>query len=428
MARQYSSRRTLTAALVSTLITQGACTASVLSIRNQSARHHQPLCGKGLPQAILGENQLVCLDDMNTGSDPTTFSPLTHQPFCLKASSGPFCVYTNADTSSSGKAWVNHGISIITTPELASGTLNLLEHGPPTGNSKPYHVKSVTGKGLGAIATRRILRGKKALVDRVAILSAAEYPEDVSRKQVQDLLAKAVEQLPEPEMVLKLSRKGRGEEQGFSVVEDLLLSNSFLVEVGGQSLMGLFGDLARFNHACEPNTSMRFSEKTLAMTIVASRDIEPGEELTISYIDATLPYKDRQSTLQEIWGFKCTCPLCSLSRHQRRASDERRTEIQTLKQEAIELAQAGKFHDAIGISEQLIKVIGQEGLTLAIPDVYDIPAALYYHIGNLVKAREYNFLSLMALQELGPEEGSKEEEKVKKIKETLDKIEEELSV
>ncbi|KAK4212573.1 hypothetical protein QBC37DRAFT_465571 [Rhypophila decipiens] len=398
MARQSSSRRTLSAALVSTLITQG--------------------------------------------SDPTTFSPWTHRPFCLKASSDPWCVYTNADTSSSGRASVNHGISIITTPELASGTLNLLKHVPPTGlsssdtashsatrknESKPCQVKSVTGKGLGAIATRRILKGEKVLVDRVAVLSAAEYPEDISRKQVQDLLAKAVEQLPEPEMVLKLSRKGRGEEQGFSVVEDLLLSNSFLVEVGGQSLMGLFGDLARFNHACEPNTNMRFSEKTLAMTIVASRDIEPGEELTISYIDATLPSKDRQSTLQKIWGFRCTCPLCRLSRHQRRASDERRTEIQTLRQETIELAQAGKFHDAIGISEQLIKLIDQEGLTLAIPDVYDIPAALYYHVGNLVKAREYNFLSLMALQELGVEEGSKEEDKVKMIKETLDKIEEELS-
>lgn len=36
------------------------------------------------------------------------------------------------------------------------------------------------------------------------------------------------------------------------------------------------------NHACRPSAFTRFSEKTLAMTAVAFRDIEEGEEITIS--------------------------------------------------------------------------------------------------------------------------------------------------
>lgn len=227
-----------------------------LAYASSRDHRHQPLCGRGLHHA-LATQQLVCLGDTGGVYDPATLSPWTHVPFCIKGKSDqPWCVFTNSDTSLpvSRKAPVhNHGISVVTTPELASTSLNLLDHlkSQPNGRKETegrwrnlYKVTAIPGKGLGAVATERIPKGQTILVDRAMVLSAAEYPDDVARDQVQTLLNVAVKQLPDPERVYNLSRKGRDEEEGFSAVEDLLLSNSFLVEVNGETLMGLFGDLA----------------------------------------------------------------------------------------------------------------------------------------------------------------------------------------
>ena len=43
---------------------------------------------------------------------------------------------------------------------------------------------------------------------------------------------------------------------------------------------------------------------------VAARDIEPAEELSISYIDASLNVAARQQQLQWAYGFTCQCQAC----------------------------------------------------------------------------------------------------------------------
>ncbi|KAH9578183.1 SET domain [Trypanosoma melophagium] len=71
-----------------------------------------------------------------------------------------------------------------------------------------------------------------------------------------------------------------------------------------------------FNHSCEPNLQVLYScvnDETL--TVEAIRDIEPGEELLISYIDESLPYPDRQQQLYEHYLFTCRCPKCESESH-----------------------------------------------------------------------------------------------------------------
>lgn len=47
------------------------------------------------------------------------------------------------------------------------------------------------------------------------------------------------------------------------------------------------------------------------VTMRAARDIDRGEELFISYIDANMPYEQRQQRLQFAYGFVCQCALCT---------------------------------------------------------------------------------------------------------------------
>ncbi|RNF25779.1 SET and MYND domain-containing protein [Trypanosoma conorhini] len=88
-----------------------------------------------------------------------------------------------------------------------------------------------------------------------------------------------------------------------------------------------------FNHSCDPNLQVVHSDAGDEMlSVVALRDIEPGEELCISYIDETLSYPERQQELYEHYLFTCRCPTCEresvahkLGEHSEKAPSSART-------------------------------------------------------------------------------------------------------
>ncbi|CAE6461936.1 unnamed protein product [Rhizoctonia solani] len=75
---------------------------------------------------------------------------------------------------------------------------------------------------------------------------------------------------------------------------------------------------ALINHSCLPNCVVVFPKASESkkvpneMLIIAIGKILPGEELTTSYVDLTLPREHRNRILQERYFFKCECPDCKL--------------------------------------------------------------------------------------------------------------------
>ncbi|KAK3348998.1 hypothetical protein B0T25DRAFT_609423 [Lasiosphaeria hispida] len=411
-----------------TTLTGTLLAASLLTLAAASTPPEQ--CGWGLPRSPL-QYLPLCLDD-TAGPDPSIWAPWTHKPFCVEAHETPWCVYTNAAVPrANGK---RRGISIVTTPALAADVLDLTRHPlgaafdaiPPEKkfDALPYEVRDVPGKGKGAVATRKIEKGRVVLIDHVMVLATAEFPADVMHEEVQDLLSRGVEQLSESGSVYGLAQKGR-EEQGLTEVEDVLLTNSFEIAVADQPYMWIFPDLSRLNHACSSNAIMHFSETTLAMTVWSSRDIEPGEEITITYSDADMTYAERKKTFSEVWGFDCTCNLCTASEERRNASDARRLKIHMLRERVLKRAKEGDFKRAIKATEELFQVADEEGLTPHMGDLYEIPARLYYQIGDLEKAREYTKRSLYQVEGLGVP-GGKDIERVEVLKGVLSRIENEM--
>ncbi|PKX98819.1 S-adenosylmethionine-dependent methyltransferase [Aspergillus novofumigatus IBT 16806] len=65
---------------------------------------------------------------------------------------------------------------------------------------------------------------------------------------------------------------------------------------------------ALINHSCDYNSVVGSDGD--ALYVKALRPIQKGEEILVSYIDATNPYKTRQNELSERYYFKCRCPKC----------------------------------------------------------------------------------------------------------------------
>ncbi|KAF7369831.1 Set-like protein [Mycena venus] len=75
---------------------------------------------------------------------------------------------------------------------------------------------------------------------------------------------------------------------------------------------GLYTLHAHLNHGCTPNASVRHLDQRRALariTVRALSDIEPGQELLITYVDPTTRYAARRAEL-EAWGFVCQCARC----------------------------------------------------------------------------------------------------------------------
>jgi hypothetical protein len=67
---------------------------------------------------------------------------------------------------------------------------------------------------------------------------------------------------------------------------------------------------ALFNHSCCNNSDFRISESTNDYIFTTNRDITPGEELCITYLDTNLSTKKRTTQLESQYGFICSCQKC----------------------------------------------------------------------------------------------------------------------
>ncbi|KAJ4480919.1 hypothetical protein J3R30DRAFT_2379715 [Lentinula aciculospora] len=102
------------------------------------------------------------------------------------------------------------------------------------------------------------------------------------------------------------------------VSQGLFQYDAFLRNLGKMSLNleghgGLYVLHSHLNHSCQPNIAVHHLDQRTALsriTAIAMKDIEPGEELFITYVNPTMSVEQRRDELQQ-WGFgRCECKRC----------------------------------------------------------------------------------------------------------------------
>ncbi|KAK6189334.1 hypothetical protein LQW54_013373 [Pestalotiopsis sp. IQ-011] len=181
-----------------------------------------------------------------------------------------------------------------------------------------------------------------------------------------------------------------------------MFTNSFQINLGGHDgqHFGNFPEVSRFNHDCRPNVAFYIDDKLTHHTH-AIRDIEPGEELTISYLDSFRVREVRQQRAHASWGFACTCSQCSLSKNEADKSDARLFSIYKVENLLADLGNRQVSPDMI---EQLIELYKEERLHFKVADAYTLAALNYNILGMTEMAQKYARLSIeQGLIEHGPD-------------------------
>ncbi|KAI1454593.1 SET domain-containing protein [Annulohypoxylon moriforme] len=353
--------------------------------------------------ALQSQHQLRCPQpvDGNTVHQPIDWSPWTHLPQCIHAG-GPtaaeYCVFTNSRHG-------NGGISIITTPETAADSIEILNDSGHTHTKSftdndadaAFEVIDVPGKGKGVIAKRRINRAEAIMADWASLIVDLNFPTSVKRAQGYRLLHLAIDQLSNPDLVLQLARSS-----SFSadIVEDVLRTNAFSYTLAGDSHMALYPKVSRINHACRPNAFIRFTPSSLAVSIVALRDIGPGEEINITYVPLGKTREERQIGLQK-WGFNCTCSLCTASKAEVAASDYRRLKIKDMRQEVMKAVEAWDGTKAVKLTHEVLELMRAEDLAPLYASQYEIMARLYWKARDEKTGTKYAKMSIDTLVDQG---------------------------
>lgn len=127
-------------------------------------------------------------------------------------------------------------------------------------------------------------------------------------------------------------------EQQLKEVDELINTlYTALDETVGQFLnnegSGLYLTQSKINHSCNPNAEVRFPYSNNILQVVTLRDINPGDEICISYLDECQLNRSRhfrQKYLQENYLFLCECEKCLEEIHQPDVtSDEEDDEMET---------------------------------------------------------------------------------------------------
>ncbi|KAL2176570.1 uncharacterized protein P884DRAFT_202686 [Thermothelomyces heterothallicus CBS 202.75] len=223
------------------------------------------------------------------------WSPWSYQPFCLKPAAeedepAPAdCVFTL--TAFRG----NQGISLITTPNLAASIVTklddsrvppglryqLVDAGGAQGQTAAYEIRDLPGRGKGMVAKRKfaehetIMVGYPVLVVRLDFLNG----DGLTDREKRVMMETSVKQLP-PKQNWALKSLARS--TGGEPILDIIRTNGFGIEIDGVQHLAVFLDGSRVNHNCRPNSFWRYSGSSIAMEVVALRDVRPGEEIAHS--------------------------------------------------------------------------------------------------------------------------------------------------
>ncbi|KAG5933334.1 hypothetical protein E4U60_004532 [Claviceps pazoutovae] len=191
-----------------------------------------------------------------------------------------------------------------------------------------YALQDVSGKGKGLIATRHIPRGTRILAEKALI----SLPKGMYSGKRDDLIRQQVEALTNDQRDAFLSMRNIHPFENLPAQCLGIIQTNALPAQEYPDTQAIFLEACRINHDCQNNAIHQWNANIEQGTVHAMRDIQPGEEITISYVFSLKSRETRQKQLKDSFDFTCSCRLCSLPKDESEERDRKLEQIVSLDQ------------------------------------------------------------------------------------------------
>ena len=224
-----------------------------------------------------------------------------------------------------------------------------------------FTLQDVPGKGKGLVATGKISKGTRILSEEPIIMIPSER---LNIEQLQISIYQQFATLSEHQQQAFLSMPNIHPYRDAAERYVGIVRTNFLPAEADGDKRALFLEACRINHACDNNAQKSWNEKIKRHTVHALKDIDKGEEITITYLSPLKNRTARQKALQEGFGFTCLCHLCSLPVEQNQESDRRLEEIHRLDGVIDQLGTEGILVSplrTLSYFDQQVRLYGEQG-------------------------------------------------------------------
>ncbi|TVY60112.1 SET domain-containing protein 5 [Fusarium oxysporum f. sp. cubense] len=253
-------------------------------------------------------------------------------------------------------------------------------------NNEMVALREVPGKGKGLIATHRILKGTRILSEEPIIRIPEDTPDSPALRAS---LRRQVDELTSDQRRAFLSMCNVYPGEADSQYLGIFRTNALPIESGS----GIFLAACRINHACDNNAQKAWNEGIKRHTVHALRDIDKGEEITITYVGILNNRRTRPEALRKKFKFTCSCNLCSLPPHLSAESDRRLDEILRLDARIGRDGLVGILSDpkrVLGYVDQQVRLYNEQTLDdVGLPRAFFDAAQITVAHGDLARARVF---------------------------------------
>lgn len=171
----------------------------------------------------------------------------------------------------------------------------------------PYKICPVEGKGLGMTATKDIKKGELIVVERPVLLMRTSGAV-TGRKE--DFTRSSLLYLSSPSLQGILDLHNAHPPSSCNSIMGILNTNFLGASMPfGSDYCALYLTISRANHSCVFNAEHGFRPGGMRGELSAVRDINEGEEVTITYCKPKSDLRRRREELED-YGFECTCERC----------------------------------------------------------------------------------------------------------------------
>ncbi|KZL80292.1 set domain-containing protein 5 [Colletotrichum incanum] len=257
-----------------------------------------------------------------------------------------------------------------------------------------WEVRTSPGKGLGVFALQKIPAGTRIIdesplftIDPGRLVRGQGFAFAAIAAAVDEAFAALNTTARAAFLSCPEHRDLDDEDEAAWSREALIFRTNGFTMAGGT--VGIFPRIAKLNHSCRPNAGTASvggsgSEGAARRVIYAARDINAGEEVTITYAPLVQTTDERRARLAQ-WGFTCDCAACTA-----RDDDKQRVEMKRLMGVIeTELGSDDFGRDVLPDAEKLVRLVEEVELVDYLGKAYKYAAYAASRSGKFGAARRW---------------------------------------